>query len=74
MNILWPTIVSIFLVGGTIGSLTGSWFADRVGRKGGLICGLVLLVTAAVFFFSTKLVNSVEVLIIGRLLIGLAAG
>ncbi|KAI4461472.1 sugar transporter [Holotrichia oblita] len=74
MNILWPTIVSIFLVGGTIGSLTGSWFADRVGRKGGLICGLVLLVTAAALFFTTKMVNSVEVLIIGRLLVGLAAG
>ncbi|KRT85756.1 membrane transporter [Oryctes borbonicus] len=74
MNILWPTIVSIFLVGGTIGSLTGSWFADKVGRKGGLICGAVLLLIAGILFFSTKMLNSVEVLIIARFVIGLASG
>ncbi|GJQ85348.1 hypothetical protein Trydic_g12653 [Trypoxylus dichotomus] len=74
MNILWPTIVSIFLVGGTIGSLTGSWFADKVGRKGGLFCGAVLLIIGGILFFSTKMLNSVEVLIVARFVIGLAAG
>lgn len=31
-NILWSTIVSIFLVGGAIGSLTGAKVANRFGR------------------------------------------
>ncbi|KAK5645016.1 hypothetical protein RI129_006316 [Pyrocoelia pectoralis] len=37
LRILWSSVVSIFLVGGTIGSLTGSWLADYVGRKGASI-------------------------------------
>lgn len=74
MNILWPAIVSIYLVGGTIGSLTGSWLADKVGRKGGLIGSAILAITAGVLFFGTKLANSVEMLIIARFVIGLASG
>lgn len=74
MNFLWPAVVSIFLVGGTIGSLTGSWLADKVGRKGGLMASALLSTTAGVLFFTTKVANSVEVLIMARLIIGLAAG
>lgn len=32
MEVLWATIVSIFLVGGMVASLAGAWIADRVGR------------------------------------------
>jgi MFS family permease len=32
LNILWSIIVSIFLVGGVTGSLSGGWVADRFGR------------------------------------------
>lgn len=32
MNLLFSSIVSIFLVGGMIGSLAASWIADRAGR------------------------------------------
>ena len=32
LDILWSTIVSVFLVGGAIGSLGGAWAADRFGR------------------------------------------
>lgn len=32
LEVLWSTIVSIFLVGGAIGSLGGAWIADRLGR------------------------------------------
>nr|CAD7589080.1 unnamed protein product [Timema genevievae] len=31
LNILWSTLVSIFLVGGVTGSLTGGWVADKFG-------------------------------------------
>lgn len=32
LETLWSCIVSIFLVGGAIGSLGGSWVADKLGR------------------------------------------
>lgn len=32
VDLLWSFIVSIFLVGGAIGSLGGSFVADRIGR------------------------------------------
>jgi MFS transporter, SP family, solute carrier family 2 (facilitated glucose transporter), member 3 len=32
IDIIWSSIVSIFLVGGAIGSLGGSFVANKVGR------------------------------------------
>lgn len=32
LEVLWATVVSIFLVGGAIGSLGGAWIADKYGR------------------------------------------
>lgn len=32
LEVLWATVVSIFLIGGAVGSLGGAWIADRYGR------------------------------------------
>ena len=32
LETLWSSIVSIFLIGGCIGSLGGAWVADKLGR------------------------------------------
>lgn len=32
MEILWSSIVSVLLVGGAVGSFSGAWIADRLGR------------------------------------------
>jgi MFS transporter, SP family, solute carrier family 2 (facilitated glucose transporter), member 3 len=32
LETLWSCVVSIFLIGGIIGSLGGAWVADRLGR------------------------------------------
>ncbi|XP_055921400.1 solute carrier family 2, facilitated glucose transporter member 3 isoform X1 [Eupeodes corollae] len=74
LDILWSTIVSIFLVGGAIGSLGGAGAADRFGRKGCfLICGL-LFVLGAIQFMFCRMASSVEMLLLGRLFVGLASG
>ncbi|KAF5278787.1 hypothetical protein FQR65_LT15515 [Abscondita terminalis] len=74
LSFLWSAIVSTFLVGGTIGSLSGSWLADYLGRKGAVTVAGGFSITAAIFFLLTKFVNSVEVLFTGRLLVGFSAG
>ncbi|KYB25426.1 solute carrier family 2, facilitated glucose transporter member 1 isoform X2 [Tribolium castaneum] len=74
LDFLWSTIVAIFLVGGTIGSLGGSFFADKAGRKGALIVSSLIGTIAGVCFFASKAANSFEMLIVGRLLIGVSSG
>lgn len=32
LDLIWSTVVSVFLVGGAVGSLGGAWVADRFGR------------------------------------------
>ncbi|KAJ8948601.1 hypothetical protein NQ318_007605 [Aromia moschata] len=73
LDFLWSAIVSIFLVGAAVGSLGGSVLADKIGRKGVLSVCAGLYMVAAVFFFSSKGSNSIEMLILGRLVVGLAS-
>ncbi|XP_021917078.1 solute carrier family 2, facilitated glucose transporter member 3-like isoform X4 [Zootermopsis nevadensis] len=74
LNILWSIIVSIFLVGGVTGSLSGGWVADRFGRKGAVIINNVLGVLAAILFVSSRHAGSVEMLLLARLIVGLSSG
>ncbi|XP_037911679.1 solute carrier family 2, facilitated glucose transporter member 3-like isoform X1 [Hermetia illucens] len=74
MNILWSAIVSIFVIGGAIGSLGGSWLSDILGRKGCFLLSGALLVIGAVLFQFCRLAESVEMLMIGRIIVGLGSG
>lgn len=71
---LWASIISIFLIGGCVGSVVGASLADRLGRKKSiLICGVMLGVSAVLFYLCRSL-GSVEVLLLARLIVGLASG
>lgn len=74
LQTLWSAVVSIFLIGGCLGSLVGSWLADRFGRKKSLLCCCILFSVGAILFNLCRMFASVEILIIGRLIVGLAAG
>lgn len=71
---LWAAIVSIFLIGGVTGSLAASWLADKFGRKGALMTGNVFGILGAIVFLLVPSLNSVEMLLIGRLIVGLSGG
>uniref|UniRef100_A0A182P8V1 Major facilitator superfamily (MFS) profile domain-containing protein n=1 Tax=Anopheles epiroticus TaxID=199890 RepID=A0A182P8V1_9DIPT len=74
LETFWSAVVSIFLIGGVIGSLGGAWVADRLGRKRSfLLCGFLLFVGGVCFQFCQTL-SSVELLMAGRFIVGLAAG
>lgn len=70
LKIIWSTVVSIFLIGGAIGSFLGSWLADRYGRKRALCIGNVFGIAGAVMFFLIRKLNSIELLLVGRLVVG----
>lgn len=74
LDFLWSCIITIFLLGGAAGSLCGSLLANKIGRKGALIVSSLLGIVAGILFLCSKYSNSVEMLLIGRLLIGLSAG
>ena len=71
LNILWSAIVSIFLIGGVSGSLTAGLLADKLGRKGALAIGNICGIIGASFFLLTPTLNSVELLLAGRLIVGM---
>ncbi|KAI8126934.1 facilitated glucose transporter member 1, Solute carrier family 2 [Lucilia cuprina] len=74
LDVLWASIVSVFLVGGAIGSLGGAGAANKFGRKGCFLISGLLFAIGAILFFFCRMANSVEMLILGRLLVGLASG
>ncbi|XP_019537837.3 solute carrier family 2, facilitated glucose transporter member 1 [Aedes albopictus] len=74
LDMFLSVVVSIFLIGGVIGSLSGAVIADKFGRKTSyLLCGILHTMGGFCFVFCRQL-NSVELLLLGRILVGLAAG
>lgn len=67
-------IVSIFCIGGCVGALLTAFVADRIGRKEGLMYNNLIVLVASPLMASAKSMSSYELLILGRLLIGVNAG
>ncbi|CAG9864983.1 unnamed protein product [Phyllotreta striolata] len=74
LELIFSTIVAIFLIGAAIGSLCGSLLADKIGRKGVLYVCSALGALASICFVSARPAVSLELLYLGRLLIGLCSG
>ncbi|KAH8297310.1 hypothetical protein KR044_010301, partial [Drosophila immigrans] len=74
LDTLWALIVSIFLVGGVLGSACAGWAANRFGRRGCILLSGSLLGLAGIGFLSCRLLHSVELLLLSRLVVGFGAG
>ena len=66
--------MNTFLIGGMIGGLSGGWLANKLGRKKGLLYSQSLSLAGAILSGCSEPAGSYEMIIIGRLLIGLACG
>ncbi|XP_057686784.1 solute carrier family 2, facilitated glucose transporter member 11-like isoform X1 [Corythoichthys intestinalis] len=74
LTLMWSTIVSVFTLGGLIGVSVGGTLSIKLGRKGTLLVNNVLAMLAAMTMGLSYPTGLYELLIIGRLLIGLNAG
>ncbi|KAK7443983.1 hypothetical protein BaRGS_00040431, partial [Batillaria attramentaria] len=71
---LFALIVAIFAVGGCAGGFAAGWWSNFFGRKYGMaVNALIGFVAAALMYFS-HLAKSYEMIIVGRLLVGLNCG
>ncbi|XP_031849287.1 solute carrier family 2, facilitated glucose transporter member 3 isoform X2 [Nomia melanderi] len=74
LKIIWSTVVSIFLIGGVTGSFIASWLVDKYGRKKTLCVGNIFGILGALMFILIRRLNSIELLLAGRLVVGLSGG
>lgn len=72
--LIFSLAVNAFVIGGMIGGLSGGWLANKVGRKNGLLYSQVLSITGAILSGCSKPAEAYEMIIVGRLLIGIACG
>ncbi|XP_014668941.1 PREDICTED: solute carrier family 2, facilitated glucose transporter member 3-like [Priapulus caudatus] len=74
LNLLWSFSVAGTAAGGVFGGMSTAFMTDKLGRKPTILLNNILaLVSAALFIFS-KMLSSFEMIIVGRILIGIHAG
>ncbi|KAJ6668504.1 hypothetical protein lerEdw1_011986 [Lerista edwardsae] len=74
LTLLWSISVSIFTVGGMIGSFSVGLFVNRFGRRNSMLMVNILAIIGGILMGFSKLAKAVEMLIIGRFVIGLFCG
>uniref|UniRef100_A0A8D2DBS4 Solute carrier family 2, facilitated glucose transporter member 3 n=1 Tax=Sciurus vulgaris TaxID=55149 RepID=A0A8D2DBS4_SCIVU len=71
---LWSLSVAIFSVGGMMGSFSVGLFVNRFGRCNSMLIVNLLAIAGGCLMGFCKIAESVEMLILGRLIIGLFCG
>ena len=66
--------ISVILVGGMIGAMFGGFVAEKVGRKRGLLLSQLMGAVGGVIMAVSQPTMAWEMLLVGRLVVGLAAG
>uniref|UniRef100_A0A8D0KSQ1 Solute carrier family 2, facilitated glucose transporter member 5 n=1 Tax=Strix occidentalis caurina TaxID=311401 RepID=A0A8D0KSQ1_STROC len=74
LTLLWSITVSIFAIGGLVGAIIVTPIVKFFGRKCTLLLNNVFAVTAALLMSLSLLVGSFEMLILGRIIMGVDAG
>ncbi|XP_068615801.1 solute carrier family 2, facilitated glucose transporter member 11-like, partial [Brachionichthys hirsutus] len=73
-SLIWSFAVSIFCIGGLLGSLSASLLTVKFGRKRCVLCNNFLAILGAVLMILSQRVTSFEMIMVGRFLYGLNAG
>ncbi|NXU60203.1 GTR5 protein, partial [Horornis vulcanius] len=69
---LWSITVSIFGIGGLLGSSGSRYLTVKFGKKKCLLCNNVLMIVAASIMGCSKISQSFEMILIGRFMCGLS--
>ncbi|XP_074233928.1 solute carrier family 2, facilitated glucose transporter member 7 isoform X1 [Camelus bactrianus] len=72
--LLWSCTVSMFPLGGLVGSLVVGLLVDKCGRKGTLLINNVFAITPAILMGVSKVAKAFEPIVFSRVLLGVCAG
>ncbi|XP_006903086.1 PREDICTED: solute carrier family 2, facilitated glucose transporter member 11 [Elephantulus edwardii] len=72
--LMWSLIVSLYSLGGLLGALLAGPLAIMLGRKKSLLVNNVFVVAAVFLFGFSRKAGSFEMIMLGRLLVGVSAG
>ncbi|XP_076041486.1 glucose transporter 1 isoform X4 [Oratosquilla oratoria] len=73
-NLLLSITVSIFAIGGMLGGFSGGYIGNKCGRKKGLLLNNLMGIAGACLMGFSQISMSFEMLILGRLIIGINCG
>ncbi|XP_066126634.1 solute carrier family 2, facilitated glucose transporter member 7-like isoform X4 [Saccopteryx bilineata] len=74
MLLLWSCTVSMFPLGGLLGSLIVGVLVDKCGRKGTLLINNVFAIIPAILMGVSKVAKAFELIIFSRVVLGICAG
>ncbi|XP_044845380.1 solute carrier family 2, facilitated glucose transporter member 11-like isoform X1 [Mauremys mutica] len=74
IKLLWSFIVSVYGIGGVLGSLSCGFLTTRYRKKKCQIVTNLIMLVAALFMAFCKMAKSFEMILIGRFLYGIGAG
>ncbi|XP_013394366.1 solute carrier family 2, facilitated glucose transporter member 1 isoform X1 [Lingula anatina] len=73
-SIIWGFAVAIFAVGGMTGGVLAGWWSHVFGRKIGMLLCNVFTIIGAALMGTSQVAKSYEMIIVGRLVVGLSCG
>ncbi|XP_059215930.1 solute carrier family 2 member 15a [Centropristis striata] len=74
LTLMYSLTVSVFAIGGLLGSVIVGMLVSRFGRKGTVVNSTVLVFIAAGFMGFSRICGSPEMIIIGRFITGIHSG
>ncbi|XP_058856436.1 solute carrier family 2 member 9, like 1 [Acipenser ruthenus] len=74
VKLIWSAIVSVYSIGGLVGSLSVGYFTIKYGRKKCMFYNNIIALAAAVIMGCSRKANSFEMILVGRVLYGFSAG
>ncbi|XP_038603219.1 solute carrier family 2, facilitated glucose transporter member 7 [Tachyglossus aculeatus] len=72
--LLWSITVSMFPLGGLLGSLMVGPLVDKCGRKRTLLINNIFAIVPAILMGTSKVAKSYEMIIFSRVIVGICAG
>ncbi|KAM3872617.1 solute carrier family 2, facilitated glucose transporter member 5-like [Diretmus argenteus] len=74
LTLLWSLSVSMYPLGGLVGSLMVAPLVNKLGRKGTLLFNNIFSIVPAVMMGVSEIAKSYEIIIVARILVGICAG
>ncbi|KAK4469240.1 hypothetical protein MN116_006812 [Schistosoma mekongi] len=74
IDLLWSLCVTLFLLGGFFGGMTGGILANKLGRKNSLFLLSIPTIVGSLLMMFSKMAQSFEMIFIGRFITGIACG